>query len=147
MTDIYFSLSDIHEDVLHTSDKYMKKVLINAKHRFFRNSQEGDPSGHPHYELEQCQAVLFYEESGFLLADSEVFDIGGERIRLERSELTEALLTLSKQQLDIILQLVLLKTPQEQLAAEFGISDRMIRKHRDNAFAKLRRYLTNEGEK
>ena len=147
MTDNYFSLSDIHEDVLHTSDKYMKKVLINAKRRFFREFQKSDPMGHPHYELERCQAVLSYEEIGFLLADSEAFDIGGERIRLERSELTDALLTLSKQQLDIILQLVFLETPQEQLAAEFGISDRMVRKHRDNAFAKLRRYLTNEDKK
>lgn len=147
MTDAYFSLSDIHEDVLHTSDKYMKKVLINAKRKFYRDLPKGDPTGRPHYELERCQAVLSYEEDGFLLADSETFDVGGQRIRLERSDLTDALLTLPMQQLDIILQLVFLKKPQEQLAAEFGISDRMIRKHRDSAFTKLRRYLTNEGKK
>ena len=79
MTDDYFSLSDIHEDVLQTSDKYMKKVLINAKHRFYREFPKSDPMGHPHYELERCQAVLSYEEKGFLLADSEAFDVGGQK--------------------------------------------------------------------
>ena len=146
MTDNYFSLSDIHEGVLHTADKYMKKVLINAKRSFFRELKDKDPTGHPYYALESCQAVLTYEETGFLLADSETFEVGGQRIYLERSDLTDALLSLPKRQLEIILELVFLETPQEQLSAKFGISTRMIRKHRDSAFAKLRRHLTHEGK-
>lgn len=147
MANELFSISDIHEDVLHTADKYMKKVLINAKHRFYRVLRKHNPNGYPHYELERCSSVLAYEEPGFLFADSETFDLGEERICLERSELTEALLSLSKRQLDIILQLVFLKKTQEQIATELGISTRMIRKHRDLAFAKLRRLLTDEKQK
>lgn len=144
MTNDYFTVSDIDEDIQHTADKYMKKVLINAKRRFYKTLRKNDPAGHPHYELEKSSSILAYEEPGFLLADSEIFDLGEESIILERSELTEALLSLPKQQMEIILQLVFLEKTQDQLAAEFGISDRMIRKHRDRAFEKLRRWLSDE---
>ena len=63
---------------------------------------------------------------------------------MEKSELTEALHTLNPIQLDILLKSILLEQSQESLAAEYGISKRMVRKHKQNALDKLRRRLANE---
>ena len=70
--------------------------------------------------------------------------MGGETIEMERSIRTDALRTLTKIQLDVLLKSVLLEMSQEEIAAEHGITTRMVRKHKHTALDKLRRRLTYE---
>lgn len=144
MFDNKFSLSDIRIEVIETADKYMKAVLINTKNRYFRVLRKTDRDGHTVLELEKYESNLAYEESGFAKIDNECFLVGGETIEMERSDLTDALRTLTQIQLDVILKSILLELSQEEIAAEYGISTRMVRKHKHTALAKLRRRLTHE---
>ena len=139
-----FTLSDIRIEVIETADKYMKAVLINTKNRYFRVLRKMDRDGITVFELEKYESNLTYEESGFARIDSECFVVGGETITMERSELTDALLSLTPMQLDVLLKSVLLDKSQEEIAAEYGITKRMVRKHKHIALEKLRRRLTNE---
>ena len=144
MFDNQFSLSDIRIEVIETADKYMKAVLINTKKRYFRILRKMERNGMTVFELEKYEANLSYEESGFAKIDNECFVIGEETIIMDRSELTEALRFLTPIQLEILLKSVLLEKTQEELAAEHGITKRMVRKHKHIALEKLRRRLTHE---
>ncbi len=144
MFDNKFTLSDIRIDVIETADRYMKAVLINTKNRYFRLLRKIDRDGITVFELEKYESNLAYEESGFAKIDSECFLVGGESITMERSELTDALLTLTPIQLEILLKSILLERSQEEIATEYGITTRMVRKHKHIALQKLRRRLTHE---
>ena len=144
MFDNKFTLSDIRIEVIETADRYMKAVLINTKNRYFRLLRKIDRDGITVFELEKYESNLAYEESGFAKIDSECFLVGGESITMERSELTDALLTLTPIQLDVLLKSILLERSQEEIATEYGITTRMVRKHKHIALQKLRRRLTHE---
>ena len=144
MFDNKFTLSDIRIEVIETADRYMKAVLINAKNRYFRLLRKIDRDGITVFELEKYESNLAYEESGFAKIDSKCFLIGGETITMERSDLTDALLTLTPIQLDVLLKSILLERSQDKIAAEYGITTRMVRKHKHIALQKLRRRLTHE---
>ena len=139
-----FTLSDIRIEVVDTADRYMKAVLINKKKRYFRVLRKHERNGITFIELDRYESNLAVEDNGFRSIDNEYFVVGKERIFLEKSELTEALHTLNPIQLDILLKSILLEQSQESLAAEYGISKRMVRKHKQNALEKLRRRLANE---
>lgn len=144
MFDKPFTLSDIRIEVIDTADRYMKAVLINTKNRYFRVLRKHDRNGITVFELEKYESNLAYEESGFTGIDSESFVVGNETITLEKSELTEALLSLTSIQLEILLKSVLLEKSQDELAVEYSITKRMIRKHKYIALEKLRKRLTHE---
>lgn len=144
MFDNHFILSDIHIGVIETADRYMKAVLINTKNRYFRVLRKTDRNGIAIFKLEKYESNLAYEESGFDEVDSERFWVGGELITIKKSELTDALQSLTPLQLDVLLQSVLLDKSQEEIAAEYGITKRMVRKHKHTALEKLRRRLTYE---
>ena len=144
MFDNKFTLSDIRIEVIETADRYMKGVLINTKNRYFRILRKMDRDGVTVLELEKYESNLAYEESGFARIDSECFLVGGEIITMERSELTDALQTLTPIQLDVLLKSILLERSQDEIAAEYGFTTRMVRKHKHVALQKLRRRLTNE---
>ena len=144
MFDNPFSLSDIRIEVIDTADRYMKAVLINSKNRYVRILRKYERNGITFLELEKYESNLAYEEKGFSAIDSESFVVGKDTITLEKSELTEALHALTPIQLDILLKSTLLEMSQKTLAAELGISQRMVRKHKYNALEKLRRRLSHE---
>ena len=144
MLDNHFSSSDIHIEVIETADKYMKAVLINTKKRYFRILRKKDQGGFKVLQLEKYESNLAYIESGFTKIDNECFLVGGEIIEMEKSDLTDALRTLTQIQMDVLLKSILLDLSQEEIAAEYGISTRMVRKHKHTALEKLRRRLTHE---
>ena len=63
---------------------------------------------------------------------------------IERSELSEALDALTTIQRDIIMRSVFTKVTQEQLSKEYGISRRMVQKHKAAAIRNLRRLLSEK---
>lgn len=144
MFDNRFSLADIHIEVINTADRYMKTVLINTKNRYFRVLRKLERNGITVFELERYETNLTYEENGFKEIDSECFMVGNEPILIEKSELTDALLCLTPLQLQILLKNVLLEKSHDELAAEYGVTKRMIRKHKHIALEKLKRRLTDE---
>ena len=115
MFDNHFTLSDIRIEVIETADKYIKTVLINTKKRYFRVLRKMERNGITVFELEKYETNLAVEESGFAKIDNECFVIGGETIAMEKSELTEALRSLTPIQLDILLKSVILEKTQEEI--------------------------------
>ncbi len=144
MVEEALTISDISPEMLDTADKYLKKVMINRKRRYYRVLRKLEINGITMLELEKYESILPFEEQGFQNADSECFYVGEDVFKLERSELTEALQELTTLQSEILLKSVLLEMSQEELAAEYAISVRMVRKHKNAAIKKMRRRLSFE---
>ena len=144
MIDTQFSLADIHIEVAETADRYIKAVLINAKKRYFRVLRKLERNGILIFDLEKYASNMFCEEDGYSKVDNEIFIVGQELFTMEKSELTEALFMLTPTQRDILLRAVLLRQSQEEIASVYGITTRMVRKHKHIALEKLRRSLTYE---
>ena len=144
MTDTQFSLADIHIEVAETADRYIKAVLINAKKRYFRVLRKLERNGILIFDLEKYASNLICDEDGYSKVDNEIFVVGQELFTMEKSELTEALFMLTPTQRDILLRAILLRQSQEEIASVYGITTRMVRKHKHIALEKLRRSLTYE---
>lgn len=136
-----FTLSDITADLIEHADMYMKKVLINTKRRYFRKLRKIEKNGVTILELEKYETNLIYEEMGFEKADTTYFDVNGNPIPITKTELAEALLCLTELQLQILLKSEVLELTPDELAKEYGISKRMLRKHRHIALEKLRKKM------
>ena len=141
MLDNSFQLSDICIEVIETADRYIKAVLINTKKRYFKVLRRFAQNGITFLELEKIETSYACPDDGFVLVDSECFAVGDEMVILEKSDLTDALHNLTPMQLDVLLRLTFQNGTQEELAAEYGVSKRMIQKHKHNAIIKLRKRL------
>ena len=144
MLDNHFTISDISDEVIDTAHKYIISVLINKKFRFFRIIKKEERSGNSFLEIEKVAEIIGYEELGYRTVDRKCYPVGKKVVFLERSELTDALDALTAIQLDVILRSVFSEIRQEELAREYGISKRMVQKHKAAAIKKLRRLLSEK---
>lgn len=141
MPDNLLPLNDIHYEIIDTVDKYIKIVLINAKNRYFRTSQRTQKNRLFLLKLSLAECTQAYANSLFSIIDSEYYQLGDDVIQLDKSDLTDAMQSLTPIQLAVFLQSALKSKSQEELAAEYGVSKRMIQKHKRNAIIKLRKRL------
>lgn len=137
-------VSDIDTEMKEIADKYIKAVLINAKRSYYRVLRRIEREGMSAYDRTICKSNLFIEEKGFSEIDMECFCVDCELFAIEKSELTDALLSLTRLQLEILLKSVLTDKSQAEIAAQYGITTRMVRKHKLIALEKLRRRLLDE---
>lgn len=137
-------VSDIDTEMKEIADKYIKTVLINAKRSYYRVLRKNEREGMSAYDLTICKSNLFIEEKGYSEIDMECFCVDCELFAIEKSELTDALLSLTRLQLEILLKSVLTDKSQAEIAAQYGITTRMVRKHKLIALEKLRRRLLDE---
>ena len=68
-------------------------------------------------------------------------EVRGVKIPVFNTRLAEALNELTEDQKTVLLQNVILKIPLNQIADDFGISTRMVEKHKHNALLFLKRRL------
>lgn len=142
-----FTLSDITEDMREHTDQYIKRVLINKKNRYFRKLRKIKKDGVTILELDKYETNLIYEDSEFDNLDVSCFVVNESIIPIETTELSEALLSLTELQFQILMKLEVLEMSPEELSNEYGISRRMLRKHRQIALEKLRKKMGVKNEK
>lgn len=141
MFDDFFTLHDIQYEVVSAADKYIKIVLINAKNKYFRTSQRTQKNRLHLLKISLDDCNQAFANSLFSIIDPEYYHLGDEIIQLDKSDLTDAMQSLTPIQLAVFLQSALKSKSQKELAAEYGVSKRMIQKHKHNAIIKLRKRL------
>lgn len=142
-----FTLSDITADMREHTDQYIKRVLINKKKRYFRRLKKLRKNGITILELEKYETNLIYEQPQFNNVEVTCFIIGEHNVEITKSELADAMRSLTELQLQILIRLEVLNASPEELSNEYGISKRMIRKHRQIALEKLRKKMGVNNEK
>lgn len=136
-----FTLSDITADMREHTDQYIKRVLINKKNRYFRRLRKLEKDGITILELDKYESNLIYEDPGFDEMNVTCFVVNENYIPISKTELADALLSLTELQFQILMNLEVLGVSADELSKEYGISKRMLRKHRQLALEKLRKKM------
>lgn len=144
MFDKHYSLSDISDEVVDTAHKYFISVLVNKKFRNFRVNKSKEKHRRSVLPLEQVAEIIGCEELGYRTVDRKCYRVGNILVFIEKSELSDALDALTTMQRDIIMRSVFTNITQEQLSIEYGISKRMVQKHKAAAIRNLRRLLSEK---
>lgn len=144
MFDKHFSLSDISDEVVDTAHKYFISVLLNKKFRNFRVNKSKEIHRRSVPPIEQVAEIIGCEELGYRTVDRKCYRVGNVLVFIERSELSEALDALTTIQRDVIMRSVFTDITQEQLSKEYGITKRMVQKHKAAAIRNLRRLLSEK---
>lgn len=144
MFDKHYSLSDISDEVVDTAHKYFISVLVNKKFRNFRATKSKEMHRRSVLPLEQVAEIIGCEELGYRTVDRKCYRVGNILVFIEKSELSDALDALTSMQRDIIMRSVFTNITQEQLSIEYGISKRMVQKHKAAAIRNLRRLLSEK---
>lgn len=141
-----FTLSDISDALLHFADKYLKKVVVNAKYHSYRDQAQRQKHGIVIVDLDNYPDELGYEDKGFEEAVCCYLDIRGICIPVYNPDLAAALLTLTETQRVVLIQNVCLGRTLKTIAEDLNISERMAGKHKHNAIEILRRRLKQHEE-
>lgn len=141
-----FSISDISEDLIHYADKYLKRVIINAKYHYYRKQKQKDKYGIVIVDLDLFIEDLGDEDRGYESVLCQYIEVKGVRIPVYNQELASALLSLTELQRRVLIQNVCLNTTLKDISRELNISERMARKHKHNAIEAIRRRMQNHEE-
>ena len=109
MSKKYFAIDDITDDLIRYIDRYQRRVIINTKRKFYRNSSKPQSRGIVFIELEECTDSLWSIDPGIERLLCDYIEVKGVKIPVFNTKLSEALNELTETQRTILLQNVILK--------------------------------------
>lgn len=141
MNEQLFYVSDIIDDLAHYVDMYLKKVIKNAKHHYYRNKSKIKKYGIVFVDWEKYDGDFEYEEEGFEAVLCQYIEIKGISIPIYNQNLACALMKLTETQRLVLVQNVVLKITLKKIANDLKISERMATKHKHNAIEKIKKEM------
>lgn len=136
-----YQIDDISKDMLHYADKYLKRVIINTKLKFFKYENKANHYGVSFEPLEDFEDKLSYTEEGFDKIATCFFDIKGIEIPVYNPALAYALSSLTETQRTVILQNIVLDIPLRLVADDLGLCLRGVEKHKHNAIESIKKRM------
>lgn len=135
-----FTLKDIEPQLIEDVDKYIKAIIANAVKRYYKKQNRLKKYQIVFYSYEDLSDEIGYEDN-FNDICAKYIEVDEYKIPVYSPALYDALLKLSDMQRTVVLRNIILKTPLIQIAKDFGISHRMVQRHKHNAIDKLRRSM------
>ena len=135
-----FTLKDIEPQLIEDVDKYIKAIITNAVKRYYKKQNRLKKYQIVFYSYEDLSDEIGYEDN-FNDICAKYIEVDEYKIPVYSPALYDALLKLSDMQRTVVLRNIILKTPLIQIAKDFGISHRMVQRHKHNAIDKLRRSM------
>lgn len=131
-------LQDITKKQRIFADVYLRKVIINTKHKFYKKLTRPNHYGITVIQLEDDAG---YDDPGFEKAACSYIEVLSAKIPVYDPELYTALLRLSERERVTLLGSVILRIPMARLAAILGVGKRTAEKDKHGAIQKIRRDL------
>lgn len=75
-----YTLTDINEDLIHYVDRYLKKVIINAKRRYYRCRNKKEKYGIIFVDLDSFEEELGYEDNNYDAVICRYIEVKGRQI-------------------------------------------------------------------
>ena len=141
-----YTLTDINEDLIHYVDRYLKKVIINAKRRYYRCRNKKEKYGIIFVDLDSFEEELGYEDNNYDAVICQYIEVKGRQIPVYEPKLAEALLSLTEIQRQILIESVCWNIKLKEISVDLKISERMVRKHKRNAIESIRRRMQKNEE-
>ena len=142
-----FSASDINDELCRYANLYLKTVISNAKRHYYNQLLKKQKYGLIFIDIDLLSDELGYDDIGYEEALCHFIEIRGIRIPIYNQNLAIALSTLTPAQCSILLEDVVLGYTHKEIAKEWNISERMVRKHKHNGIEILQRRLKNNEDR
>lgn len=141
-----FFLADIDESLIHYTDRYLKRVIINAKYHYYRRQNQKEKYRIVLFDLDSFSEELGYEDSGYESVLCQYIEVNGIRIPVLDPDLADALLSLTEVQRLVLLKNICLDITMKEIACELQISERMVRKYKHNAIEAIKRRMREDAQ-
>ena len=109
MSKKYFAIDDITDDLIQYIDRYQRRVIINTKRKFYRNSTRPQTYGIVFIELDQCIDSLWVNDLGIEHLLCDYIEVRDVKIPVFNTRLAEALNELTEDHKTVLLQNVIHK--------------------------------------
>ncbi len=119
-----FFLADIDERLIHYTDKYLKKVIINAKCHYYRRRNQKGKYGIVLFDLDSFSEELGYEDSGYESVLCQYIEVNSIRIPILNPDLADVLLSLTEVQRLALLKNVCLDITMREIARRTKTQER-----------------------
>lgn len=139
---IKFFIEDITFEMIDFCDRYIKKVITNAKHRFYRSKSYIGGHGLIIVDFDSAINQIPFEEKGFDEIFTTYITINDIPIPVHNPDLAEILLELPEVQRMIVLRTIVLGEKLTDIAKELGVSVPMVTKHRKKALATIKERMS-----
>lgn len=134
-------IEDITSEHIEFCDKYIKKVITNAKCRFYRPKMRIDKYDILFVGFDECEEDLIYDEDFEKVCTTHI-TINDIPIPVHDPDLAEALLDLTEVQRMVVLRSIVLGDKLADIAKEIGVSVQMISKHKIKALRAIKERMT-----
>lgn len=135
------SIDDITIEQIDFCDRYIKKVITNAKRYSYREKVKIRKYNIIICDLESQLKHLQFEEEGFIEIFTTNIMVNKTIIPLYDLDLAEVILKLSKIQRETVLRNIVLEDKLTDIARERGVSVTMISKHKKKALQIIKQEL------
>lgn len=136
-------ITEFPQDIIIFADRYFKKVIRNAKVKYYQKRLKYQKYGITFVPLSKCaEKDLSMTEQGFENALVQPIAIDIHNIYIENDLLFESIERLTDIQKEILINNVIFEVPLRTIAQDHHISLRMAEKHKANAIRKLKRSLS-----
>lgn len=139
---IKFFIEDITFEKIDFCDNYIKKVITNAKRRFYRSKAYVEGRRMIIVEYDSVLERLPFEEKGFDEIFTTYITVNDILIPVHNPDLAEILLELPEVQRMIVLRTIVLGEKLTDIAKELGVSVPMITKHRKKALETIKERMS-----
>ena len=133
MKKIKLFIEDITLEHIEFCDKYLKKVITNAKKRFYRPQMQIKKYGIVFVGIDTYAHKLLVAEEGYEEVFTTYVTINDIQIPVHNQNLAEILLELSDTQRMVLLRTVVLGDKLTDIAKEIGVSVPMVAKYKKKA--------------
>lgn len=139
---IKFFIEDVTFEMIDFCDRYIKKVITNAKRRFHRTKSHIEGHGVIIVEYDSVIDQLPFEEKGFDEIFTTYITVNDIPIPVHNPDLAEILLELPEVQRMVVLRTMILEETLTDIANELGVSVAMVSKHRKNALKTIKERMS-----
>lgn len=136
-------IEDITYESIVFCDMYIKKVITNAKRKFYRAKKNIEKYGIVIVQYDDNENELQYYDENLHNIFSTYITVNEIPIPVHNAKLAEALLNLSDVQRDILLRNIVLGDSLTSIALEYGVSTQMISKYKNKALKNIKERMTN----
>lgn len=144
MKSIRLFIEDITNEHIEFCDMYIKKVITNAKRKFYRPKTKIEKYQIVFVGLDTCEDEISYEDSAFEEIFTTYITVNDIPIPVYNPDLAKALLELTEIQRMVVLRNIVLGDRLSDIADEIGVSVQMISKHKIKALEIIKERMTNK---
>lgn len=134
-----FGFDEVNADVIVYVDRYLKLLMSNVKYSFLEKYNSVDRPIYNCVYLKENDIRFSYCDQKIEKILYNTYTVEDAEITVNNDTLSDCLNSLSDREREIVLRSIVLRTPLKDIAADIGISERMVKYCKKNALEKMKK--------